>query len=234
MKIEKDKESGFRLPAEATFYQEAQAGCQESLNGLMAEHEGLVHYAVNRQELYGIGYEEAVQAGRLGLWRAILGYDAQRGTQFSTYAYLAIIRQVWAEVRGHLASQGRQVARAMLGLYFYETGADPARLWEKEEAVQSVLGLVGRLPGAQGEVIRRRYGLAGGVPQTQAEIACQLGVTQQRISQLERAALVWLGQPAHSQALRSLLRRHHQIQYELADRQAQAWLQRRGGRHGHA
>lgn len=232
MMIEKDKESGFRLPAEATFYKEAQAGCQESLNGLMAEHEGLVHYAVHRQELYGLGYEEAVQAGRLGLWRAILGYDAQWGTQFSTYAYAAIIRQVWAEVRGHLASQRRQDPRALLGWYFNEPWGDPARLLEKEEVVQSVMELVGRLPEAQAEVIRRRYGLAGSMPQTQAEIAKQLRVTQQRISQLERAALVWLRQPAHSQELRSLLRRHNQIQYELADRQALVWLRRRGGRHG--
>jgi len=41
------------------------------------------------------------------------------------------------------------------------------------------------------------------------------GVTKQRISQLEIAALVWLRQPAHSQELRSLLARHDQAQYEL-------------------
>jgi hypothetical protein len=44
---------------------------------------------------------------------------------------------------------------------------------------------------------------------------------------------VWLCQPAHSQELRSLLARHEQQQYELADQLAQAWLRRRGGHNGH-
>ena len=51
--------------------------------------------------------------------------------------------------------------------------------------------------------------------------------------QLRNEALVWLRQPAHSQALRSLLAQHNQAQYELADREAQAWLKRRGGRNEH-
>ena len=54
----------------------------------------------------------------------------------------------------------------------------------------------------------------------------------ERIRQLQSEALVWLRQPAHSQELRSLLARHTQAQYELADQLAQAWLRKRGGRHG--
>jgi DNA-directed RNA polymerase specialized sigma subunit len=40
------------------------------------------------------GYEEALQAGRIGLWHAIRGYDPARGTAFSTYAWVAIYRQI--------------------------------------------------------------------------------------------------------------------------------------------
>jgi RNA polymerase sigma factor (sigma-70 family) len=226
------KGGGSSPTTEATQYEQAQAGCQASLNWLMAQHEGLVHYAIKRQNLCGLGYEEALQAGRVGLWRAIMGYDPQRGTRFSTYAYLAIIRQVWAEVRGHLVSQRRQVPRAVLGLYLYEPGLDPAGLREWGDVCQSLLALVDRLPLPQAEVIRRHYGLAGQAVQTQAEIGLQMGVSKQRVSQVECAALSWLRQPAHSQVLRSLLGRHNQAQYELADRLAQVWLQRRGGRHG--
>jgi DNA-directed RNA polymerase sigma subunit (sigma70/sigma32) len=92
--------------------------------------------------------------------------------------------------------------------------------------------LVRRLPKEQAQVIQLRYGLDGYVPHSQPEIAKQFGVTQQRISQVEIAALVWLRQPAHSQELRSLLARHDLAQYELADRLAQEWLRRRGGRSG--
>ena len=223
---------GFSWQTEATHYEQAQAGNQESLNGLLAQHEGLVRYAVNRQELYGLSYEEALQAGRWGLWRAILGYDVQRGTCFSTYAYLAIIRYVWGAVRGHLRCQRRQVPRPILRLYYYETGVDPAQLQDWENVRQSLLALVSRLPQPQAEVIRSHYGLEGRLAQTQAEIGAQRGVSQQRIAQVETQALTWLRQPAHSQELRSLLARHNQQQYELAYQLAQAWLRRRGGRHG--
>jgi RNA polymerase sigma factor (sigma-70 family) len=230
--ISTEEEGGFSWPTEATDYEQAQAGCQESLNRLLAQHEGLVRYAVNRQELYGLPYEEALQAGRWGLWRAILGYDVQRGTCFSTYAYIAIIRYVWGAVRGHLRRQRRQVPRPILRLYYYETGADPAQLQDWEDVRQSLLALVRRLPQPQAEVICSHYGLEGGLPQTQAEIGAQRGVSQQRIAQLETQALTWLRQPAHSQELRHLLARHSQQQYELADQLAQVWLRRRGGRHG--
>lgn len=224
---------GSSKPTEATLYKQAQSGCQDSLNRLLTQHEGLVHYGVERQELYGLTYEEALQAGRIGLWRAILGYDVERGIQFSTYAYVAIIRHVWAEVREHIREERKQIPQANLGLYYAERERDPARLQEWEEVCQSLLALVGRLPEKEAEEIRWHYGLEGREAQTQARIGAQMGVSHQRISQVEAGALAWLRQPAHSQELRSLLARHNEEQYELADRLAQEWLRRRGGRNGH-
>jgi DNA-directed RNA polymerase specialized sigma subunit len=78
--------------------------------------------------LYGLPYEEALQAGRWGSWRAILGYDVQRDICFSTYAYIAIIQYVWGAVRGHSRRQHRQVPRPILRFYYYEPGAAPAQL----------------------------------------------------------------------------------------------------------
>jgi hypothetical protein len=56
-----------------------QKGCNnESLNELMQRHEGLVHLVIQRQALLTLPYEEGLQAGCWGLWRAILGYDPGR------------------------------------------------------------------------------------------------------------------------------------------------------------
>ena len=63
-------------------------------------------------------------------------------------------------------------------------------------------------------------------------IGAEMGISAERVRQLREEGVVWLSQPAHSQALRSLLGRHNQAQYELADQLAQVWLRRRGGRHG--
>ena len=226
------KESGFSCQAEATLIKQAQAGSQESLNLLLLRHERLVHWVVRRQCLYMLTYKAAIQEGRRGLWHAILGYDPERGNRFSTYAYQAIMRYVWAGVKAEVRRSRREIPTEVLGLYFYENSPDPARLREWEDVRQSLLALVRRLPKAQAQVIQMHYGLDGYVTHSQPEIAKRFGVSRQWISQVEIAALVWLRQPAHSQELRSLLARHDLAQYELADRLAQDWLRRRGERSG--
>ena len=228
-----EKESDFSEQAEATLIKQAQAGSQESLNLLLLRHERLVYWVVRRQWLYTLPYAAAIQEGRRGLWHAILGFDPARGSKFSTYAYPAIMKYVWGAVKGEIRRIRREIPTEVLGLYFSESSPDPARLRDWEDVRQCLSALVKRLPEMQAQIIQMHYGLDGYVPHSQPEIAKRFGLTKQRISQLEIAALVWLRQPAHSQELRSLLARHDQAQYELADRLAQDWLRRRGERSEH-
>jgi len=215
--------------AEATLYRTAQAGCPESLDRLLRQHEGLVRQIVARQQLCGLPFEEALQAGRIGLWRAIEGYDPQRGTRFSTYAYPAIIRQVWDAVRRECAWERRQVPEALLGVYFETSRTDDRQKAEWEAVEVSLRGMVADLPERQAEVIRRHYGLEEEAGQTLAEIGAQWGISRQRVYQIEEAALIRLRQPGPSQKLRSLLERHSQGEYEWVERVTQAYLRRRGG-----
>ena len=225
-----EKESDFSEQAEATLITQAQAGSQESLNLLLLRHERLVHRVVRRQWIYTLPYTAAIQEGRRGLWHAILGFDPERGNRFSTYAYPAIMRYVWGAVKGEIRRIRREIPTGVLGLYFSESSPDPAKLREWEDVRHCLSALVKRLPEEQAQIIQMHYGLDGYAPHSQPEIAERFGLTKQRISQLEIAALVWLRQPAHSQELCSLLARHDQTQYELADRLAQDWLRRRGER----
>jgi RNA polymerase sigma factor (sigma-70 family) len=224
------EKGGSSLHAEATLYRSAQAGYPESLDRLLRQHEGLVRQIVAHQQLCGLPFEEALQAGRIGLWRAIEGYDPQRGTRFSTYAYPAIIRQVWDAVRRKCAWERRQVPEELLGVYFEASSADERQEAEWEEVEERLRGMVAGLPERQAEVIRRRYGLEGQARETLAEIGGEWHVSRQRVYQIEEAALIWLRQPGHSQALRSLLERHSQGEYEWVERVTQAYLRRRGGR----
>lgn len=226
------KESGLGQDPEATLFAQAQAGCQDSLNTLLAQHERLVRLVVSRQERHGLEYDEALQAGRIGLWHAILGYDPRRGTTFSTYAYIAIMHYVWAYVQSHLCHLRRQVPLGVLVLYCERSTPDPAWLQEQENLKQGLDELIERLPERLRQVIIARYGLRGQEAQTLQALGSQLGLSGEWVRQLQIAALVWLRHPAHSQELRELLARHTQRQYELADELAQVWLQRRGGRYG--
>ena len=222
--------SGLGEGAEATLYEQAQAGCTESLNMLLAQHEGLVRMVVSRQWLYGLPKEEAQQAGRHGLWRAILGYDPRRGTAFSTYAYVAIMRYVWAAVQGEMRRRRREVPRAVLGLYLSSSMTDAAGELERAEIKQALWELVTRLPPPLRQVIVARYGLGGRERQTLVQIGSQLGVCGERVRQLQQEALIWLRHPAHSQEIRSLLARHTRQEYVRAQQLAAAWKKRRHGR----
>ena len=74
------------LTPEANLFIQTQAGCRECLNELMARHDGLAQAVVRRQWLGDMPFAEALQAARIGLWRAIMRYDPHRGIAFSTYA----------------------------------------------------------------------------------------------------------------------------------------------------
>jgi RNA polymerase sigma factor (sigma-70 family) len=223
------KKNGLGSAAEATLFQQAQAGCLASLNRLMARHNGLVNAVVRQQVLGDLPFDEALQAGRIGLWRAILGYDPTRGTAFSSYAWVSIMRQVWREVKEYPDHQPSAVPDDNLPS---RCQPDPALLWEAEEIRQALHELVQRLPQRMRQVVVLRYGLDGSPPTSYRQIGTRLGFSHELARLLHFDALVWMRHPAYSQTLRGMLGRHTSAEYELADISAQSWLRRRGGRDG--
>jgi len=231
MKNEKMKESGLGGHPEARLFKQAQGGCQDSLNLLLVRHEPLVVYAASRQNLGDLPFEEAVQAGRMGLWQAILGYDPNLGYQFSTYAYPAIVHCIWRAVKVHCRDNQRAHTTRQWALFFRHWETGPAQRRAEQEVQASLQALVVRLPNRLRQVIIGRYGLDGEPWQTLPKLGVELGVCGERVRQLQVEALVWLRHPAHNQELRALLKRHNLQEYEWAEELAQAWLRRRGGRH---
>lgn len=210
-------------------FRRAQAGCPDSLNHLMAGHDRLVHAVVRKQILGPLSFAEALHAGRIGLWRAILGYDPQRGLAFSTYAWPCIARAVWSAVKG-AERPGPTVLCALLAPC---CDADPVTVWD-DTAVRSALhDLVARLPDHRRAVVVAHYGLGDDPPASFGCIGARVGLSKQRIHQVHMQALIWLRQPAHSQHLRSLLGRHTRADYESAEAQTQARLRQRRRRYGH-
>jgi aspartate/methionine/tyrosine aminotransferase len=65
----------------------------------MAIYENLIHAVVRRQALGCLPFREAPQAGRIGQWRAIQGYDVRRGLAFSAYAWACMMHQVWRAIQ---------------------------------------------------------------------------------------------------------------------------------------
>jgi RNA polymerase sigma factor (sigma-70 family) len=216
------------LAAEIPLFKEAQAGCHRSLDQLMRRHEGLVQAVVREQFLGDLSFAEALHAGRLGLWRAILGFDPQRGLAFSTYAWPAIMRHVWQAVK----TQARQASRSPILAPPAGLSTDPVILSEAAVLQQTLHRLLQHLPERLHRIVVAYYGLQDDPPASYRQLGARLGLSHERVRQLHIEALVWLRHPAHSQTLRSLLHRHTLADYEAADALAQRWLQKRAGRDG--
>jgi len=197
----------------------------------MAEHERLVHWVVRQQDLGPLPYLDAVHEGRIGLWRAVRGYDPTRGTRFSSYAVPAVRRAVWAAVARERAGAGPADGLAVAVVPV--PANDPAEQLH-EVQVRRVLGeLVAQLPVPQRQVVVAHRGLDGRPPQTFAVIGQGLGVTRQRVHQLYGDAVIALAHPARSLPLRRLLERASRADYQqtLARQQRRARARRhRSGR----
>ena len=209
-------------------FRQAQAGCPASLNHLMAEHDRLVQAVIRRQFLGTLPFAEALQAGRIGLWRAIMGYDPQRGLAFSTYAWPCIAHSVWSAVKG----AGLPPPLAIPLMSARHRDSDPVTAGESSAIEAALHTMVARLPDHLRTVVVAHYGLGDDPPASFRHIGAGVGLSRQRMQQLHVEALIWLRQPAHSQQLRSLLDRHTLTDYERSDAQAQTWLRQRREHHG--
>lgn len=197
----------------------------QALTTALEQHEGLVHAVIRRQGGGELSYDEALHAGRIGLWRALLGYDPTQGTAFSTYAWIAISRHI------------HQYDQEMRKLYAVsptvpleeEEIVNPAHIWEAHLTRQELRALVQQLPQPLHEVIVRRYGLGAEAACTLQVLGEEWGVSREWIRQLQLTALAWLRHPAHSVRLRELTNTNTAAAYRQALAQNAALRRARRG-----
>jgi RNA polymerase sigma factor (sigma-70 family) len=195
---------------EKALFRQAQAGDRESLETLMQRHERLVHAVVRRQWSGGWRYQDIVHEGRIGLWRALLNYDPEYGTAFSTYAWPAIARQVWRAVQQ--AGQAAEVS----GPRGEPHSEDVARQVARREIAHTLRETVARLPAKERWVLARHYGLDGRGGTTYQRLGEWLGCTRQAISYHESKALRRLRHPGWSAKLRAQLGYDQRQDYHAA------------------
>jgi RNA polymerase sigma factor (sigma-70 family) len=185
----------------------------------LQRHEGLIHAVIRREGSGSLTYEEALQAGRIGLWRAILNYDPARGAAFSTYAWVAIRRHIHraaAQAGGDSRYQLVPYPHGLAELSSRELAEDLDESVEQALIREALFALLSQLPHRLRQVIVARYGLDGHPPRTLRQLGGQLGLSGERIRQLQQDAVAWLRHPAHSLHLRQLLDKNTAADYRQA------------------
>ncbi len=222
-------ETVFQLE-EAQLLSQAQAGCGRSLEQLMTVYEPWVQEIVSSTGLGLLSVDEALQAGRLGLWQAIVNYDAVSGRSFWQTAWPSISATIYRQSKQVEWRQRRGRGR-FVPLAQGPAVPDPAQVQEAVLIGEALDELVQRLPDRLRHIVVAYFGLAEQPPATFCQIGQQLGFSQQRICQLLHEALTRMSHPPHSQKLRSLLGRHSAADYQAAEAQIERWLRQRGGRY---
>jgi RNA polymerase sigma factor (sigma-70 family) len=179
----------------------AQAGCAACLDHLMVQHDALVHWVIRHYGSGPLSYDEALQAGRIGLWQALRHFDPARGVTFSSYAVVAIGR--------HIDRERQRFRRFWRPRPFLPPNPLPDPLEEatRHLTCQAVPRWVAQLPPRLRFVACAYYGLDGYRSQGLPALARRLGCSKQRAHQMLHEALHWLALPQLSWEVRLLLER---------------------------
>jgi len=149
-------------------------------------------------------FDELVSDGNMSLIRAVEKFDFARGNKFSTYASWAIMKNFARSI----PEQHTQRDRFVTGLAeMFDTTADARgseHCYEAEvRRIRSSLAkILSRLDERERSIIISRFGLDDeGEPHTLEEVGQELGVTKERIRQIEVRALGKLRQAADAEKI---------------------------------
>jgi RNA polymerase primary sigma factor/RNA polymerase sigma factor len=147
---------------------------------------------------------ELVSDGNMSLLRAIEKFDFARGNKFSTYASWAIMKNFARTIPGEFKHRDRfRTSQDELFAATQEHRGNPlveeGQQNQREAQIERILR---RLDEREQKIITSRFGLDHAQePQTLKEVGASLGVTKERIRQIEARALSKLRQAAQEEKI---------------------------------
>ena len=174
---------------------------EKSRNILIEHNLRLVVYIAKRFENTGVGIEELISIGTVGLIKAISTFNNDKNIKLATYASRCIENEILMFIRKH-SSKKREVSideplsvdwdgnELLLSDILGSENDSVSRKMEDEEEKKILRYAVKSLSERERIIIEMRYGLAGETELTQKEVADALGISQSYISRIEKKVMV--------------------------------------------
>lgn len=170
----------------------------EKIKGLLIERNlRLVVYIARKFESTGIGIEDLVSIGTMGLIKAVGSFRSDKGIKLATYASRCIENEILMYIRKHSQTRCEVSLDEPLNVDWdgnelllsdvLDSGEESVcEEFAAREERMLVRRAVAALAPRERQIIELRYGLTGKRELTQKEVADLLGISQSYISRLEK------------------------------------------------
>lgn len=175
-------------------------GDEDAKNILIERNLRLVAHIVKK---YGTGKDsdDLISIGTIGLIKAIVTYDGEKGTRLATYAARCIENEILMTIRASKKLKSEVSIHEPIGVdkegneisLLDILGSDCDEILDKVELKIQVKKLYKMMEKALKDrercIIELRYGLINGVCKTQREIAQMMGISRSYVSRIEKRAI---------------------------------------------
>lgn len=169
----------------------------EARNKLIVHNLRLVVYIAKKFESTGIGIEDLVSIGTIGLIKAVNTFCPNKKIKLATYASRCIENEILMFLRKSSQYRNELSIDEPLNIDYdgnelllsdiLGTDDDVVNKGIESEAEREILrGAVSELGSREREIMEMRFGLVDGKEKTQKEVAEQIGISQSYISRLEK------------------------------------------------
>ena len=163
----------------------------------------LVVYIARRFENTGVGIEDLISIGTIGLIKAISTFKTDKNIKLATYSSRCIENEILMHIR-KISNQKTEISldepintdwdgnELLLSDILGTDGDSVMRPMEEDAERQLLREALARLPKREQEIVTMRFGLGGVRERTQKEVADLMGISQSYISRLEKRIMLRL------------------------------------------
>lgn len=216
----------------------AQTGDEGAVSRLIKINQRFIYHVIHEVigslpkerlfRIYGLEPDDLMQAGRIGLWKVIDGYDLSSGNKFLTYAAPAVKRSVIDLIRQYSQDKAWKSRVDQSSLLDSPSGSNseesptetsaatlnvknPEQILIEQETIAELHEAMEALPDRENVYVQYRFGFTDGKAHPLTETAQYFHLTESRAKGIERSTLKLL---------------KHELLIEIPER-AYAWAEDR-------